>query len=80
MANFKSKAEQKRREADRLEMLDQIYNEVENQMRWNSMKVNDPDEEHTEPWYSEPDADQYTYPTYLTYQEVLKAIEKLAEK
>lgn len=29
MANFKSKAEQKRREADRLEMLGQIYNEVE---------------------------------------------------
>lgn len=80
MANFKRKAEQKRREADRLELLDRIYNEVENRMHWNAMKANDADDEHTGMWFSEPDADGFKYPLYLVYQEVLKAIEKLAEK
>lgn len=80
MANFRSKAEQKRREADRLEMLGQIYNEVEDRIHWNAMKVNEPDDEHTEVWYLELKPDDYMYPMYLAYQEVLKAIEKLAEK
>ena len=80
MANFKSKAEQKRREADRLEMLGRIYNEVEDRMHWNTMKANDSDDEHADMWFSEPDTDGFEYPLYLVYQEVLKVIEKLAEK
>lgn len=44
------------------------------------MKVNEPDDEHTEVWYLEPKPDDYMCPMYLAYQEVLKAIEKLAEK
>lgn len=87
MANLSKKAEQLRKAATRVDNLSQIYEEVEDKMKWNIMDYHEPDDEHEEPWFTIPEPqdeyDEYTQrrlDKYEVYQEVLATIEKLATK
>lgn len=79
--NFQEIAEMKRREADRIETLEEIYIEIKNSMQWNAMEYHEPDEDHENGWYTIPDEDDdYRYNKYKVFQEVLRDIENMAEK
>ena len=79
------KAEELRRKAARADYLAQIYDEVLDRQKWNSMECHEPDEEHDEHWFTpyEPeDDDSYAAvmrQKYEAYCEVLDAIEKLVK-
>ena len=79
MMNWEEKANELHRAANRIEYLKEIYEKVENEMQWNAMKWHDADEEHTMPWFTAPEEDDYDYEKYLTYEEVLATIVKLAK-
>lgn len=76
---LRDKAQEVRNRAERIDCLADIYAEVEDRMKWNGMEYHSPDDEHEEAWHSVPEEDSYYYPKYQAYQEVLKAIEKLAD-
>ena len=78
--NFEEKYNELHEKAERVNNLGHIYSKVEESMKWDCMKYNEPDEEHEEYWFTEPDKDDYRYSQYQAYQEVLEAIEKLANK
>lgn len=78
--NFQEIAEMKRREADRIETLEEIYIEIKNSMQWNAMEYHEPDDEHDDNWYTIPYENDYRYNKYKVYQEVLRTLENMAEK
>ena len=81
--DFRTKYEQLREQAERVENLEYIYNKVLNDMHWDCCKFHEQDEEHEEKWFEEPecedDCSNWEWTRYLAYKEVLSAIEKLAK-
>lgn len=65
--------EQLNQEAYMLEAYKEIRDRIIQDMQWNSMQCNSADEEHEDTWFSVPSPDDdYKYPKYLAYQEMLK--------
>lgn len=79
MLDFTKKYEELQNEAVRINALSEIYDQVTDRMQWNAMSYHEADDEHENVWFTEPDVDDYNYPRYMAYQEVLSAIEKLAK-
>lgn len=79
MMDWKTKADELQNAAERIIYLEEIYNKVQSEMQWNAMQFHSADEEHEESWFTEPEEDDYNYRRYLTYKEVLAAIEKLVK-
>ena len=79
MNNIMQKAKELEKASRRCEYLAEIYNNVHESMQWNAMDFHKADEEHEESWYTEPEIDGWNRERYEAYQEVLKAIEKLAK-
>lgn len=81
MVNFREKYEELQNKAERINILGDIYDEVHDRMQWNAMDYHGQDEEHENAWFTAPEnEDDYHWNRYQVYQEVLKAIEKLADK
>jgi hypothetical protein len=78
--NFEEKYNELHEKAERVNNLGHIYEKVKESMKWDCMQYHEPDDEHEESWFTEPDEDHYQYSQYQVYQEVLEAIEKLANK
>lgn len=78
--NFEDKYNELHEKAERVHNLGHIYEKVQESMKWDCMKWHDSDDEHEEAWFTEPEEDDYQYSQYQAYQEVLEAIEKLANK
>jgi hypothetical protein len=72
-----SKVEELQAKARRIQELGTIYEKTVENMNWYGMDYHEADDEHEERWFSAPDEESYKYDTYLAYQEVLEAIEKL---
>lgn len=50
---------------------------VVERMQWESMRTQQPDEEHEDTWFSEPTEDDiYYYGRYKMYQKVLEILDK----
>lgn len=79
MMDWTTKAEELHNAAERITYLEEIYNKVQSEMQWNAMTFHSADDEHEEMWFTEPEEDDYNYRRYLTYKEVLAAIEKLVK-
>ena len=79
----KNKLEQKAQElidrANRIREIANIYERIVNEMNWYAKEVHDPDDEHEERWFSDPEEGSYKYDTFLAYNEVLEAVEKLVK-
>ena len=75
--NIVAKAENK---VKRLKCLQQIADELTRNYKFSALVFHNADEEHDEPWYSEPTPDDYEYDAYLAYQDVFKAITELMEQ
>ena len=80
MMNFEEKYNELHEKAERVNNLGHIYEKVKDAMKWDCMKWHDKDEYHEEQYFTEPEEDDWSYNQYQVYQEVLKAIEKLADK
>lgn len=78
--NFEEKYNELHEKAERVNNLGEIYREVNERMNWNAMNWHAADDEHEVVWFTEPEENEYQYSKYQAYQEVLKAIEKLADK
>ena len=63
-----------------LEMYGEIRDKVESDMKWYTMESHDADDEHDETWFTPPseESDEWRKARYQAYQNVLKAIDKLA--
>ena len=83
MINWEEKYDEVRQQADRISVLGQIYEKVEDTMKWNCMEYHSADDEHESAWFTDYEEDNYHYERAVfekeVYEEVLAAIEKLAK-
>ena len=77
---FEEKYNELRTKADRVNNLGIIYDKVKDHMKWDALRYHEKDDEHEESWWTDPEEDDYNYPLWCVYNEVLEAIEKLANK
>ena len=73
------KAEQMRKELQRMEYLSQVYSLVQAQMNWDVMVRTEDKDEDGNYIYVAPNEDSWDYSKYEVWCEVMKAIEKLAK-
>ena len=76
MMNITEKAKALRKQADRLEYLESIYETIKHQMEWDAMKSTN---EQGNVIFKAPDPDDWSYERYNVWLEVMDAIEKLAK-
>lgn len=79
---FEKKAQEMMEKAQYIQSLGIIYDYLKNKLQWDCMKYHDPDETHSEPWFTEYTDDEildYQKYQYKAYKSVLEAIEKLAK-
>lgn len=81
--NWKDKYEEARKAADKVQILEEIYDKVQDAYNWNYMEYHSADDEHEESWFTELEEGHYRYENAQLakeiYGEVLAAIEKLAK-
>ena len=78
--NFEEKYNELHEKAERVNNLGRIYDKLNESMKWDCMDWHEQDDEHEEAWFTEPEEDSWKYSQYQVYQEVLEAIEKLANR
>ena len=78
---FENKIEKKcnelREQADRLDTLSSIYEQLVERMKYDALEC-EYNEETGDYTYKEPTPDNYCYNRYKVWMEILKAVEKLA--
>ena len=73
------KVDEMQLKAQRIDVLEDIYEKVVSEMQWNSMEYHSADGEHEESWYTY-DPESYHAWKYPIYQEVLAKIAEMANE
>ena len=63
-----------------LEVYEQLRKKLEDEINWNYMKCNEPDEEHDSYWFTMPDEDSYRYEDCNIALDILSKLDDLIVK
>lgn len=83
MVNWEEKYNEARKLADKINVLNGIYDKIVDAMHWDCMEYHPSDGEHDTTWFTDYEEDDWKYEDASfkkeIYEEVLAAIEKLAK-
>lgn len=64
------------KEIKRLDVYENLRNELMAKIQWSYMKYHTSDDEHDESWFTEPEDGDYNYDSYNIAMEIIGALDK----